>query len=148
MKRSLAVAAILICVFLIGSFAQAIYQHKSASEQSNELALKVTTEVLRSWDPQPILAHADTSYLETHPPEMLANQFDALSRMGELTEISNINYDISMPAWWQRSQAATAEYVMTAVFSSGYAEVTIRMVRKNSRWLITHYQVASPLLAA
>lgn len=149
MKPALIIFSVLACLGLAGLLAQGYYQRNLAVQQSSELAMTVTTEVLVNWDPQTVRQHGSDALLANETAEATQRRYTPMSRrLGRLQEIHDIRYEVDMPAWWQPGGPARATYSMRARFASETATIRVDMIRQQGRWLISEFDIEPPAIAS
>lgn len=139
--------ALLLCIVVT---ALAIRSHNTARLSANDLVTAVSTTVLTEWNPQMILSNAHSTMLVDSDAEFYEVYFNALRRLGTLQELGDASFTFDLPAFWKTwgGDSGTASYEMTAVFSNGEANITIKMIREDGRWWFTEYLVLTALMAA
>jgi hypothetical protein len=139
--------ALLLCIVVT---ALAIRSHNVARLSANDLVAMVSTTALSEWNPQTIVSNAHHSMLVDSDAEFYEVYFNALRRLGTLQDLGDANFSFDLPAFWKAwgGDSGTASYEMTAVFSNGEANITIKMIKENGRWWFTEYLVLTALMAA
>lgn len=149
MKHVLIILAVVASLGLAGLFTHSYYQRQLAVEQTSELVMSVTTDVLVNWDPQTVRQHASDTLLASETAEATQQRYTPLGRrLGALQEIYDIRYDIDMPAWWQPGGPARATYTMLARFESETATVRVELVRQQNSWRLSGFSIEPPAIAS
>jgi hypothetical protein len=125
-----------------------VLTHNRAASEASALVLDVNTRSLGNWDPEPVLSHAHDSLLADAGPDFFHTYFRALQRLGNLQEIRDITFELTLSPPWTLYRAGSAHYTMNASFSAGQAEIRMTLIRENGRWMIGEYLVLTPALAS
>lgn len=149
MKPALIIITVIACLGLTGLFAHDVYQRNIAVEQSSNLVMTVTADVLVNWDPHTIRQHADDALLARDSAEATQRRYTPMGRrLGALQEIYDIEYELDMPGWWQLNRTASASYRMRARFESEVATIRVELIRQQGRWMISDYDIQPPAIPA
>ncbi|MEX0740441.1 MAG: hypothetical protein WD071_13945 [Pseudohongiella sp.] len=149
MKRTLIILTVIGCLVVAALFSRSLYQQDAAVEQSSELVMMVTTDFLVNWDPETVREHGSAELLGRESADQLQRRYLPMSRrLGALQEIYDIKYEVDIPGWWQGEAPARASYSMLARFESEVATVSVQLIRQGDRWLISHYNIEPPAIAA
>ncbi|MBU2098813.1 MAG: hypothetical protein KKD00_08620 [Gammaproteobacteria bacterium] len=148
MKRThsyILIVALLLCIIVV---ALALVSRTSAVTAANTLAVDITTQALSGWNAELIVDNASVTLLEQGGDDFYPTYFATLRRLGELQEITDINFVIDLPTVVLPATEGSATYTMNAVFSGGQAEIRIAMQRREGRWWFTEYLVLAPFMAS
>lgn len=149
MKPALIIITVVACLGLTGLFVHDVYQRNIAVEQSSNLVMTVTADILINWDLQTIHQHADDALLAGDSVAATQRRYTAMGRrLGMLEEIYDIEYELDMPGWWQVNATASASYRMRARFESEVATIRVELVRQQGRWMISVYDIQPPAIPA
>jgi hypothetical protein len=118
------------------------------TRDSDDMMINITTQALRNWDPETVLAAVNDEFYENNSDEVFRILFSALQRLGSLNEIREVNSVVTVPRIWSRSVASVANYSMQAVFDGGNAEIRISMKYSGARWEFSSYEILAPMLIA
>ncbi|ALO45670.1 hypothetical protein [Pseudohongiella spirulinae] len=140
---------LLICMLATAGFALFnSLRHQQQKTVADTLVVDVTSTSLRQWDPAPVIARTHPDFYLQNSNEALINLFDALRRLGDLSELRDITFVQDELRWWQSVTGMTIHYTMQANFERGNAEVRISMIFDQGEWKIANYQVLSSIMAA
>jgi hypothetical protein len=140
---------VLLCMLAIASFGLFnSFRHQQQKTVADTLVMEVTSVALRQWDPSPILALTHPDFYLQNSDEALSNLFNALRRLGDLSELRDITFTQDELRWWQSLDDASVHYTMQAIFLQGNAEVRISLVFEQGEWQISNYQLLSSVMAA
>lgn len=141
----LIIAALLLCIIVV---TLAIVSRTRALEAANNLAVEVNSQALTDWDAELVINNATRSLLDQGGDGFYHTYFASLQRLGDLREITDINFTVELPTILLPDSEGTASYTMNAVFTRGQAEVRIALVRRDGRWWFSEYLVLVPFLAS
>ncbi|MBC54705.1 MAG: hypothetical protein CMQ34_12810 [Gammaproteobacteria bacterium] len=151
MKPVLIIIAVITSLGVAGLFAHDYYQRQLAVENTSELVMSVTTDMLVNWNPDIVRQHASDSRLagDTEPPEATQRAYTRLSRrLGALQEIYDIRYNVDMPGWWQSGRTARATFTMRARFETETATIQVELTRPQDQWQIIGFNIQPPAIAS
>lgn len=149
MRRRYLYPFTVILLLGIAVTAVAIKSHNDAGQSANLMVTQVSSVVLANWDPALIINNAHVSLLEVSDADFYQVYFNALSRLGSLQNLNNGLFTLDLPPLWRfwTTDSGTASYAITAQFSNGEADITIKLLREDNRWWFTEYMVLTALMA-
>lgn len=148
MTRHRITLIVLVLIVGIAVAGTLVFSHNRVVNQASTLVLDVNTRALAQWDPEALVAHAHNSLTANTKPDFIPNYFRALSFLGALQEIRDINYELTLSPFWTWYDSGNAYYTMNASFANGFAEIRITLIRESGQWLISEYLVLTPAMAA
>ena len=140
---------ILLCMLAIAGFGLFnSFRHQQHKTAADTLIMETTTTALSQWDASAVLTRTHPDFYLQNSDDALTNLFNALRRLGDLSELRNITFTQDELRWWQSAEGMQVHYTMQAIFERGNAEVRITMVFEQGGWKISNYQVLSSVMAA
>lgn len=148
-KRRLPLIAslILILAVAVAALAWGLLRKPQLDSSSSELAVTLTTAVLRSGSTDQLLARAHPSLEQNTAIEAIQARITMLSfRLGNWNSVDTISGAASLPLLPFLGGAATASYEIGLSYALAPAKALIEMIYEEGNWYVTAFNIDSERL--
>ena len=101
--------------------------------------------IIRTWSKDELLVRASKELSETLTDQQWDSFFSQISRLGKLQKYEGSQGQSLIELTPDHGKVVTATYTASATFEHGRANIMIRLIQRNGRWLIMNFHVNVPV---
>ena len=146
-RLALIAGLILILSLAVTTLGWGLLRKSQLDRSSSELAVTLTTAILRSGSTDRLLAIAHPTLIQTIPIETIQAQLTMVSfRLGSWNSVDSISGMASLPLLPLLGGATTASYEIELSYTVAPAKAVIEMIYEEGSWYVTRFNIDSERL--
>jgi hypothetical protein len=137
--RTLGTSIVIVLALIGAGFLLMMFHGSQLESEAPQFLSEAIPAIATNWEPEELTKRASPAFLKVTSEEQLRKTFKQFLALGALVKYEGA---IGNAGWnWTNGQSSvTASYVAKATFSNGEATFTVKLSKRDDRWMIDYFE--------
>lgn len=148
MKKVLIAGGVVFLVLIVIAIVDITFvgiKGRALDKESKKYVDVAVPAIVSIWNKQELLGRASSEFMAAVKDEDLNKLFDLFRKLGKLKEYNGCEGQANISVTTQHGKVISAEYVASADFDAGPANIKVNLIKHGNNWQIIGFHVDSPV---